>query len=362
VNSGDRRPRRPPATAGRGGEPSVAPRASAPPAAPAAPAGHSALRGSGAPIDRRTTDAIIVALAARQHGAVARAQLLRLGVAASAIDDRVARGWLQRLYRGVYRVGPVENTRTRAMAALLACGEAAVLSHSTAATVVWGCAAIDGAQGLVEVTRPAGARMHVGIRVHRTSLLPSEVVLRDALRVTTPERTILDLAGTTPLAALERLVADAVARRVVRESALLAVLASHPGQRGTSRLRTLLGNGGAPVRSEAEAHFRRLIRGTGLKAPLVNTRVGRYRVDFLWPAERLVVEVDGLAFHGSALRFESDRRRDAELVAAGYRVIRVTWRRLTAEPAAVLVQVAQALAVTTPGRTELARGATAGAE
>jgi very-short-patch-repair endonuclease len=290
-------------------------------------------------------ESVILALAARQHGVVARAQLLSRGVPGPVIDHRVDVGWLQRMVRGVYRVGPVDGPNSRAMAALLACGDGAVLRHATAATVVWGCRLAAGTDGVLEMIRRSGGRSHAGIRVHRVgSLRASDIVVRDGIRVTTPARTVLDLAASMTLAELERVVADAIARRVVTEAELRAVLARQPGQRGASRLRAVLGGGSARPRSEAEARFVRELRGSGLRMPEVDVWVGRYRVDFLWRAERLIVEIDGRTCHGSAVRFESDRRRDAELVAAGYRVIRVTWRRLVAEPRAVLVQVAQALA------------------
>ena len=145
---------------------------------------------------------------------------------------------------------------------------------------------------------------------------------------------------------LERAVADAQRRRLTTRGALVSVLARYPGRAGTRALRALLETRGAPAltRSEAEERLLTLTRKGQLPAPDVNVRVGPYEVDFLWREARLVVEVDGFAFHRDRDAFEADRRRDAELAARGFNVIRVTWRRLIDEPEAVLVRIGQALA------------------
>jgi very-short-patch-repair endonuclease len=105
----------------------------------------------------------------------------------------------------------------------------------------------------------------------------------------------------------------------------------------------LLDHGPAITRSEAERRLLKLIRDANLPLPLTNVRLHGHTVDFCWPQNRLIVEFDGFAFHGHRRAFERDRKRDRTLVAAGYRVIRITWRQLTDEPLAVIASVAQAL-------------------
>ena len=259
-------------------------------------------------------------LAAGQHGVVARFQLLRLGVSSDLVEHRLAAGWLRKVHRGVYLVGPLAVPNSREMAAVLACGGNAVLS------------------------RP-------GIDVRNVrSLRADEITVRDGIPVTTAARTLYDLAGVAGERELERAVAEAFARRLVSRSGLLTLLDRHGGRPGAATLRALIdaAPGLALTRSEAEERLLALTRKARMSAPATNTRVAGHEVDFLWRAERLVVEVDGQAYHSTSRRFESDRRRDADLLAAGVRVMRVTWHQIVDEPEALLVRLAQALA--TPPR------------
>lgn len=289
---------------------------------------------------------VITSLAARQHGVVARTQLLRAGVTPDVVAYRLSVGRLRRLHRGVYLVGPLVAPNTREMAAVLACGDSAAVSHGSAAAV-WQVLSRGGDEAPVEVVVARGrAGRRPGIRIrHIHTLLPDEVTVHDGVPITTAARTLYDLAGVTGDRELERALAEAFALRLIERSHLLALLDRHARRLGASRLRRLLADESriALTRSEAEERFLALTRKARLAVPDVNARVAGYRVDFLWRADRLVVEVDGRAFHSSDRRFESDRSRDATLIAAGLRVMRVTWRQIVNEPEALLVRLAQAL-------------------
>jgi very-short-patch-repair endonuclease len=164
--------------------------------------------------------------------------------------------------------------------------------------------------------------------------------------VTSPARTLSDLAGVLHAEVHELAVAEAISRGLVHLDALREQLTRDGPRPGAKSLRSLLDRDEAPAltRSVAERKLLRLLRASPLPSPVTNARVGRYEVDFLWHKERLIVEVDGFAWHSSRHAFERDRERDAELQAAGYRVLRVTWRQLTREPNAVIQRIARALA------------------
>jgi very-short-patch-repair endonuclease len=291
-------------------------------------------------------DLAIARLAAAQHGVVTRSQLAGLGLGRGAIAHRVARGRLHRVHRGVYLVGhPVLAPLAAEVAAVLACGPGAVLSHRSAAGL-WGLLASTGP--VVDVTVPGrnpGPRS--GVLVHRVARLDrGDVTRRRGIAVTAPARTLLDLAELLPSRALERALEEAEIQGLARPRDVLALLERSPGRRGAALLRTLLRDGAerAVTRSEAEDRLLALLRAAGLSPTAVNVRVASHEVDAVWHPERLVVEVDGYAYHASRAAFERDRRRDADLQAAGYRVIRVTWRQLAEEPHALVARLAQALA------------------
>ena len=296
---------------------------------------------------RNTIDREIAGLAARQRGVVSREQLQVAGVPDNAIKHRVRAGRLHRLHRGVYLVGhSVPAAGARELAALLACGNRSVLSHATAARH-WRliAAAPDAPIVITIVGRHAGN--HPGVRVHRVrSLARKDVRTLDGLRLTSPARTLFDLAAEARPSTVERALADAFARNLVKERDIEDQLERSPGRAGTPALRAAAGLDGGPAltRSEAERRFLALIRAAELPMPRTNVRIGPYEVDFLWPDHRLVVEVDGFAFHSHHRAFERDRERDADLAATGHLVIRVTWRQLSSEPAVVTARIAAALA------------------
>ena len=282
-----------------------------------------------------------VAVAARQHGVVTTAQLAAAGLGRHAIAHRVRAGWLRRLHRGVYLVGPLTGPLTLEMAALLTCGvRRSALSFHTAAAR-WRVRA--GSPALIHVSVTTHVRHRDGVRVHRVAeLRDSDVTVLDGCRVTTPLRTLSDLAACLPAHDLARAVEEAQVLRLVTRAQLLAL----PPGRSSPALRRAVEAQHEPslTRSEAERRLLALVRDARLPRPRTNAPLGRYEVDFLWPDQRLVVEVDGFAFHSTRAAFERDRLRDAELQAAGYRVIRVTWRQIAYEPQALIARLAAALA------------------
>jgi very-short-patch-repair endonuclease len=198
----------------------------------------------------------------------------------------------------------------------------------------------------IEVTVPACRwPRRPGIRVYCTRVLgPEDVRLVDRIPVTSPARTLVDIGRFLTLEEYEHVVADAIRRGVVRRTQLIRELMRHRGRRGVATLRAALGDSEpAMTRSAAERRLLRVIRNSSLASPLVNARVGRYEVDFLWPREQVIVEMDGFQWHSDKTAFERDRERDAELQAAGYRVIRVTWRQLSRDPDAVIHRIARVL-------------------
>jgi very-short-patch-repair endonuclease len=288
-------------------------------------------------------DRVILALARRQHAAVAARQLVAAGVSRDVVRHRVSTGWLVRRYRGIYLVGPLRTERTEPMAGVLALGDAALLSHSPAA-VLWGLR--PPAPGPMEVTVVGrDARGPDGIRVHRVDdLHPADRIARERIPVTSPARTLLDLAAQVSAKELTRAADEARVHRLVTDHSLNEQFQRYPHHRGTAALRNAIQTEPALTRSEAERRFLELVRAAGLPEPETNARVGRYEVDFLWRDQRLIVEVDGYAFHSSRSSFEQDRRRDAELTAGGFRVMRQTWRHVTRQREALVATLATALA------------------
>lgn len=281
---------------------------------------------------------MVAAVAARQRGVVTVGQLRQAGIGRNGAAHRVRHGRLVPIHRGVYRVGPVAAPLSREVAALLACGPTAALSHHTAAAV-WGLRPPHPGDVHVTVTGQR-ATNRPGLRVHRTHSLDAAV--HDGLRLTAPARTLLDLAPLLPRPALERAAEQAVVLRLTTHDELAREC--RPGRRGTARLRAALPTEPSLTRSEAERRLLALVRAARLPRPRTNVRVAGHEVDLLWREQKLVVEVDGFAYHGSRQAFERDRRRDADLTAAGFRVVRFTWRQIAHEPEAVLARLAVLLA------------------
>ena len=289
------------------------------------PAERSLFPLGGRKVDTRP-DARVARLAAEQWGVVSADDLRRCGLSYKAVEVRVASARLHVVHRGVYAVGhaaiPLEG---RFLAAVKACGPNAVLSHFSAATL-YGLVPWD--DRYPEVTAPV-SRSHQGIRLHRSSVLEADdVTRRHGIPVTTPARTLVDLAATFEYRALRRTVREAQ-RRVVTVRQLTRALDRLGSRRGVTKLTKILATGHAPTRSELEDAVLDLILAGGLQHPHVNrplTIDGRRVVpDFRWPDQRLVLEADGAAWHDDRLTREDDAERQALLEASGERVVRVTW-------------------------------------
>jgi very-short-patch-repair endonuclease len=298
------------------------------------------------------TDARIQEIASRQQGVVARRQLLHAGVSGRAIEHRVERGRLVRLHRGVYRVGPITGRYHREMAAVLACGDGASLSHDTAAAIL-DLGREPQREAPIHVTGPRNLRgPRSGVRLHRvTRLEVDEIERRHGLPLTTPARTLLDLASCRGPEQVELALARAERRKLVTVEALELLLARYPGRAGTALLRRVLGQADGPAltRSKAERMFLALIRRCRAPRPRTNVDVRGYQVDFLWPEYGLIVEIDGFAFHSGRSPFEDDRARDSIIAGEGLRVVRFTWRRLVNDREALLLELGMALGAGTRG-------------
>ena len=253
---------------------------------------------------------------------------MRLGLGPDAIRYRVRIGRLIPVYAGVYAVGHLPTLpHDRAVGALLACGPDAVLSHGSAATV-WG---IYRHWEMPFEVIARTARRRNGIRVHRAKLLRQDITRQLGIRVTSPARTVLDNAPRMSDKQLTRAVND-LRRRHLRVYELADVLHRFPRSPASGRLRRFIANPRGPTRSEFEDAFILFAERFGLPMPLVNEPFGPYTLDALFPNERVIVELDGWEFHNSRDSFESDRERDAELLARGYVTIRITWERLIQHP------------------------------
>jgi very-short-patch-repair endonuclease len=285
-------------------------------------------------------------LAAAQHGVLTTAQLLACGLTRRQILVRVRDGELHRLHRGVYAVGHTALPEFGLEhAAILAAGEGAALSHTSAG---WIWRVIDRLAGPVHVTlRGRLIRSRPGIEIHRgDALTTADIRTREGLPLTSPARTLIDLASQLDRAGWERALSEARFRRLIRDGELEAALERAGTRPGTAAVRDHLRREAGPqiTQSEAERRFLSLVRGAGLPEPRTQQRVEGFRVDAVWPERRLIVELDGLTGHGHRSAFERDRRRDAILVARGWRVIRFTWPQLHGQPLYVIATLSAALA------------------
>jgi hypothetical protein len=300
------------------------------------------------------TQHALAALASRQHGVFSLAQLKELGLSASAARKRAATGRLHRVYRGVYALAPAELlTRDgRFMAAVLACGPGAVLSHRSAAAL-HGLRATDRAG--IDVTVPGRARRsYAGIDVHRSlTLTAADTTIVNGIPCTTIARTLLDLADVVPTRGVERACEQAEVLEVFDFGALQDQVHRNRYGHAAPRVREFLAQrqpGAAPTESDLEEGFLALVRAAGFSAPERQVYIApddgerAIRVDFAWRAERLALETDGRKYHRTHRAFETDRRRDQRLTLAGWRTVRVTWRQIKDTPAVVAQLVADLLA------------------
>jgi very-short-patch-repair endonuclease len=296
-------------------------------------------------------DHAIAMLAWRQWGVVTRPQLRALGLSDAEIDYRIAVGRLRLIHRGVYAVG---HHRIQPegiwLAAVYAGGGEAVLSHRSAARL-WGLLPWEGE---IEVTTPTKRRNRTDIHYIRASVDAVERTVHRAIPVTTVARTLLDL-GAVDGPRVPKALEQAEVLRLLDVSELRHLVDRHPRRPGTSALRSALqamvGWRGI-TRSELELRFRSLVADAGLPAPEMNCalRLGSLVIeaDAVWHDARLIVELDGYAYHRTAAAFERDRQRDRVAVAAGWRVIRITWRQLAERPDDVVADLARALVARSP--------------
>jgi len=295
-------------------------------------------------------DAHVARVAAEQHGRISFGQLQACGLSDKAIRGRVQRGQLYRVHRAVYAVGHEAPTlHGDFMAAVLAGGEGAVLSHFSAAAL-WGMLPRQPRDLEVIVTGAKG-RAQPGLRVHRARVLdPRDITRHHGIPVTTAARTCLDIASTLSPEALRRPVRQAQAEHRTNVRQIAELLARTNGHCGAKRLADLVATGPAPTRSELEDLVLDLLLRGGLPPPDVNKpliRQGRRIVpDFRWAAQRLVVEADGAAWHEAKLAREDDAERQAVLEAGGERVIRITWDQAVQRPNQSIARVR----VAWPGR------------
>jgi hypothetical protein len=289
-------------------------------------------------------DVGLAELAERQFGVVSLGQLRALGLGERGVRHRVRAGRLRRLHRGVYAVGHGALGREgRRLAAVLACGEGAVLSHRSAAAH-WGLLASQAA--LIDVTAPATRAGVPGIRLHRSRFLDAQdTTNHQGIPITSVPRTLLDLAATIRSDRLERALAQAQRLELYDHKAIESVIARSNGHRGTGALAKAISREDPKwTRNDYEAWFLALVREAGLPEPMVNESLAapdhpRLDPDFCWPTHRLIVETDGWQTHRTRAAFEQDRRRDAALQADGWRVVRFTWH----EPRATIQRRLQAL-------------------
>jgi len=301
----------------------------------------------------REPDRELWRVAARQHGVVSRAQLERVGLTRSAVAHRLRTGRLWRLHRGVYAVGrPDLSSEGRWIAAVLACGPSAVLSHGSAAALWDLRAERSGSNHHVAVPSQSGRSPSRGRRPHAivthrcATLGAGDVTRRRGVPVTTLARTILDVAPGLGDRALRSVLREAEYRHRLDLGILRRSLDGAGSSSKHGRLRRALDvwtPGIGKTESELEAEFLALCARTRLPLPEVQQRIGRYRADFVWPDRALVVETDGYEAHQGRVAFSDDRAKDRALRAAGYAVLRFTWGEVVSAPDAVVRELRAAL-------------------
>jgi very-short-patch-repair endonuclease len=301
------------------------------------------------PVDRA-----IGRVAKRQHGVISRGQLSELGVGQGALEHRITEGRLHPMHRGVYAVVGRRLMTRRGfwMAAVLACGPGAVLSH-LAAAALWG---IRGG-GRLEVTVPRGRRPRPGIRVHWANLSADEIATYFGIPVTTIARTLFDLSAVVQRDELRSAMRQAEQLRLTDRLGLGALIDRYPRKPGIPILRAVFEEaqrGLNIVRSEFEEHFQAFLIDAEFPRPLTNVRIEGIEVDCVWLEQRVIVELDGRSTHDTDQAFEEDRARDRRLEAAGWRVIRVTWRQLHDTPDELEADLGRLLGLS-PRRTRQSR-------
>ncbi len=293
-------------------------------------------------LDQASIDKAIASLGEAQHLVMRLDHLEALGPTAAAIHKRAARRRLHRVHRGVYSLVPPKLLTRDGLylAAVFACGPGAVLSHRSAAALhglrSWG-------HTKIEVTVPGrSGRSHDGILTHRSKTLSeTDVTVENGIPCTTVARTLFDLADVVTRRQLERAFDQAEVTEAFDLRAINNQLERNPTRRAAGIVQSLLEEhyiGRTPTRSELEEAGLAMSRACGLDDPEVNVLIDPHdgeraiEADLLWREQRIIVQLDGEKFHNTRQAFERDRRNDQRLMAAGWRVIRVTWKQLKNEP------------------------------
>jgi hypothetical protein len=286
---------------------------------------------------------------------ISRRQLCELGFGRDAIRHRVRSKRLHPVFRGVYVVGrPGVSREGRWMAAVLACGRGAVLSHSSAAALL----RIGAERGEVEISVPGSSHLvRSGLTVHRRAVLrPGDVGEFKRIPVTSPALTMIDMAAdfSHPDSAVERAINEADKYDLIAPHDLRAELDAHPSQSGVLRLRRMLDRRTFRLtREQLERRFLPLTREVGLPTPLTGGWVNGFEVDFHWPELGLVVETDGLRYHRTPAEQARDRLRDQTHTAAGLTQLRFTHEQIRYEPDHVRAILRRTVDRMTPGRGPL---------
>jgi very-short-patch-repair endonuclease len=289
-------------------------------------------------------------MARRQHGVVTRRDLMRIGFSSTAIEHRVATGRLRPVARGVYTVGwPLTDRKQGWMAAVLICGEGALLSHGSAAAL-WGIGPEGKGPVDVSIRRHCGIS-RPGIRARVRLRLPKrDVAEHHSIPVTTPIRTLIDQATELPSNRLERMVNEADKRDLIDPESLRAALDEHAGERGVRSLRLLLDRQTFRLSdTELEVLFRPIASQAGLPTPRTKEMVNDFEVDFYWPDLGLVVETDGWRYHRTASAHTRDALRDQTHTASGLTSLRFSHYQVAHEPRHVLQILSRTLANLRPG-------------
>lgn len=317
---------------------------------------ESRLRHGSRVADDSRPEELIARRAPGRWGVFTRAELIACGLSREGIARRVRQGWLRRVHRGVYVVGWLAPAPEPTwLAAVKACGPAAVLSHR-AAGELWGVLEY---RAPVEVTIPGpGTRAVAGVVVHRSRLLePDQIAVERDVPVTSAARTLIDLAAVLGFAALRQAVRRAQGKRLVTLPKLIALIEHLGPRRGSKRLRSIIASGPAGTRTVLEDIVLDLLLRAGFEHPDVNVpiTIGDRRIipDFRWPGVRLTVEADGAAWHDQPVGRDDDAERQALLEAHGERVLRVTWDQAVRRPRATVARV-EAAGAPRPGHSKVA--------
>jgi hypothetical protein len=285
----------------------------------------------------RIVDRIIGRIACRSHGVVTRAELLAAGITVQEITERIRRGVLISVYRGVYRVGhAAPSTEADYMAAVKACGEGALLSGQAAAWL-WGL--VQGEPPPPEVSAPKERHLPGVLTRHCRQLSHVDRTEWRGIPITRVPRTIVDIAPAFDEDELARVSHEATVQWGLTPARIEAVLNRRPTAPGANKLRRVMHGDVQVTLSKLESGFLNLLRAEGLPLPITNRPAGGRRVDCRWPEHRLTVELDSYRFHNSRHSWKRDRDREREAYARGDQFRRYTWDDVFEGPDRMLTEL-----------------------